>query len=232
MALTLPLSFTQDLNHLSLIYVLLAVQFSFTFQITYARSSIDVKCRKGIFVGYSEESKAYRVWDSDKRQVVTTRDLVFDEQAFLKIHTSTEVPSLTSHSPPQVLIPDIPPPSHNPDIPPLTPLASPSSHNSVDADRELIVDIPVHPIDEPPLNQSVSDPLIVPEETSLSSAPNAPVNSSNQSTSLGHRPINPPNRYGDWHYSFTAMAGTLPPVPKSYEEAINSPRAWMLNLKP
>ena len=46
-----------------------------------------------------------------------------------------------------------------------------------------------------------------------------------QNESLSRRPINPPNRYGDWHYSFTAMAGTLPPVPKTYEEALKSPNA-------
>ena len=189
------------------------------------RKKLDVKCRKGVFVGYSDESKAYRVWDSDKQQVITTRDLVFDEHAFLKIPTTSEVPSITTTSPPQVLIPDIPSPSHNPDLPPLTPPASPSSHNSVDTDRELIVDIPVHTINDPPLHQSASDPIIVHDNISIPSAPDAPVNSSNQPTPLGQRPINPPNRYGDWHYSFTAMAGTLPPVPKSYDEAINSPHA-------
>ena len=132
------------------------------------------------------------------------------------------MPSITTTSPPQVLIPDIPSLSHNPDLPPLTPPASPSSHNSVDTDRELIVDIPVHTINDPPLHQSASDPIIVHDNISI---PSAPVNSSNQPTPLGQRPINPPNRYGDWHYSFTAMAGTLPPVPKSYDEAINSPHA-------
>ena len=63
------------------------------------RKKLDVKCRQGIFVGYSEESKAYRVWDSDKRQVVTTRDVVFDEQAFLQIPKSAAVLSITSPSP-------------------------------------------------------------------------------------------------------------------------------------
>ena len=194
--------------------------------LAHLRKKLDVKCRRGIFVGYSEESKAYRVWDSTKRQVVTTRDIVFDEQAFLQIQKSAEMPSVNSAPPPQVLIPDIPPPTHNPDIPPLTPSESPSSHSS---DRELIVDIPVHQIplqiDAPPSPPSVSETLNVPDNSSLSSDTIAPVNSSNQSASLGSRPINPPNRYGDWHYSFTAMAGTLPPVPKTYEEAITSPHA-------
>lgn len=72
------------------------------------RKKLDAKSRRGIFVGYSEESKAYRIWDSAKKHVVTTRDLIFDETAFLQIPKSTEVPSITSSSPSQVLIPDIP----------------------------------------------------------------------------------------------------------------------------
>ena len=194
---------------------------------THLRKKLDAKSRQGTFVGYFEESKGYRVWDSVKKQIVTTRDIVFDEHAFLHIPKSTDMPSITSSPTPQVLIPDIPPPSHNPDIPPLTPSPSPSSHTSPDNDRELIVDIPLHllPVQhaESPPHDSVSD---APNSQELvNSATTEPVNSSNPLAPLGSRPINPPNRYGDWHYSFTAMAGTLPPVPKTYEEAVNSPHA-------
>ena len=45
------------------------------------------------------------------------------------------------------------------------------------------------------------------------------------SSSLSRREVHPPIRYGDWYYAFSAMAGTLPPVPKSYKEAIESPYA-------
>ena len=44
-------------------------------------------------------------------------------------------------------------------------------------------------------------------------------------TELPRRNVNPPTRYGDWYYAFSAMAGTLPPVPKSYKEALQSPFA-------
>ena len=74
------------------------------------RKKLDAKSRRGVFVGYSEESKAYRVWDSVKKQVITTRDVIFDETAYLHKSNSPEVPSLPSSSPSQVLIPDIPPP--------------------------------------------------------------------------------------------------------------------------
>jgi enamine deaminase RidA (YjgF/YER057c/UK114 family) len=39
------------------------------------------------------------------------------------------------------------------------------------------------------------------------------------------RQVKPPVRYGEWYYAFSAMAGTLPLVPKTYQEAIDSPLA-------
>ena len=190
------------------------------------QKKLDAKSRRGIFVGYSEESKAYRVWDFDKKQVVTTRDLIFDETAFLQIPKSNEVPTITSSSSSPVLIPDIPLPSNPADPPTPTPSVSISSHSPRANDRELIVDIPIHPLPNPiedsPPHQSLSEPLI---DLSPISEPGESETSPTQSSSLGQRTINPPTRYGDWYYSFTAMAGTLPPVPKTYEEAINSPHA-------
>lgn len=99
------------------------------------RKKLDAKSRRGIFVGYSEESKGYRVWDSAKKLMVTTRDLVFDEKTFLQIPKSTEVSSLNYSSPPQILIPDIPPPSHTPDPSPPTPSVSLSSSSTAETDR-------------------------------------------------------------------------------------------------
>ena len=42
----------------------------------------DPKARTGIFLGYEETSKAYRVYDIEAGQVVITRDVNFDESAF------------------------------------------------------------------------------------------------------------------------------------------------------
>ena len=199
------------------------------------RKKLDAKSRKGIFLGYSEESKGYRVWDSAKQQVVTTRDLVFDENAFLNNPKSSTNPPLTSSPSSHVLIPHIPPPNHAPHIIPSTSSASPSN-NSIASVPQLVVDLPIHPD-----TSSTGDSTTPQEATdstdhmnhlnnqSSESSPSSDSVFSEQSTTqsapLGARPINPPNRYGDWHYSFTAMASTLPPVPKSYEEAISSSHA-------
>ena len=42
----------------------------------------DPKAREGIFIGYEERSKAYRVFDFESGQVVISRDVNFDESTF------------------------------------------------------------------------------------------------------------------------------------------------------
>uniref|UniRef100_A0AAV1VDJ4 Integrase catalytic domain-containing protein n=1 Tax=Peronospora matthiolae TaxID=2874970 RepID=A0AAV1VDJ4_9STRA len=42
----------------------------------------DPKAREGMFMGYEEESKAYRVYDIEAGQVVISRDITFDESTF------------------------------------------------------------------------------------------------------------------------------------------------------
>ena len=43
------------------------------------RSKLELLGRKGIFVGYSESSKAYRIYIPGFRQIETRRDVTFDE---------------------------------------------------------------------------------------------------------------------------------------------------------
>ena len=45
------------------------------------RSKLDPSGKKGIFVGYSETSKAYRVYIPGHRQIEASRDVTFDEDA-------------------------------------------------------------------------------------------------------------------------------------------------------
>jgi hypothetical protein len=48
------------------------------------RSKLDPLGKKGIFVGYNETSKAYRVYIPGHKQIEISRDLTFDEDAALK----------------------------------------------------------------------------------------------------------------------------------------------------
>uniref|UniRef100_H3H8R5 Integrase catalytic domain-containing protein n=1 Tax=Phytophthora ramorum TaxID=164328 RepID=H3H8R5_PHYRM len=55
------------------------------------RRKWDPKARAGLFLGYEEVSKAYRLYDIEAGQVVVSRDVNFDESAFgLSTHTSDE----------------------------------------------------------------------------------------------------------------------------------------------
>ena len=48
------------------------------------RSKLDASGKKGMFVGYSETSKAYRVYVPGQREVEIGHDVTFDEDASLK----------------------------------------------------------------------------------------------------------------------------------------------------
>jgi hypothetical protein len=58
------------------------------------RSKLDPSGKKGIFVGYSETLKAYRVYIPSHKQVEISRDVTFDEDASFnnsrKCHTNEE----------------------------------------------------------------------------------------------------------------------------------------------
>jgi hypothetical protein len=45
------------------------------------RSKLDPSGKKGIFVGYSESSKAYRIYIHGHRQIETSKDVTFNEDA-------------------------------------------------------------------------------------------------------------------------------------------------------
>lgn len=45
------------------------------------RKKLEPKSRKGLMMGYSETSKAYRIWDIDSRKIVEARDVLFNEDS-------------------------------------------------------------------------------------------------------------------------------------------------------
>lgn len=47
------------------------------------RKKLDPKGREGIFVGYFDTSKAFRVWIPEKQKVVISRDVLVDESSTL-----------------------------------------------------------------------------------------------------------------------------------------------------
>ena len=242
------------------------------------RRKLDPKAQQGIFVGYSEESKAFRVWVPKQSRVITTRDVTFDEAQIVKYHVSdlptptfqsshipsaiTEVNSSYSHSdhhppppPPtttenvtssSISFPEsfspqdsIHPHSSTPDRILPTDVGPSTSGHLIDQLADLdIAPVQDHVISQPILSVSIPDD---PSDFSNLSESGNPVTSHtvtgsspqispvtqvvNSSSSMSRRHINPPIRYGDWYYAFSAMAGTLPSVPKTYKETIHGPFA-------
>jgi hypothetical protein len=45
------------------------------------RKKLDPKSIKTVFVEYCTETKGYRLWDSKRRRIIVSRDVIFDELA-------------------------------------------------------------------------------------------------------------------------------------------------------
>ena len=64
-------------NQKSVLSKYLVVQCTYTFQ--KKRGQLDPSKKKGIFVGYSESSKAYRIYFPGSKNIDISRDATFDE---------------------------------------------------------------------------------------------------------------------------------------------------------
>ncbi len=47
-----------------------------------ARRKFEPRGARGILIGYSPESKAYKIWDEDKGKIILRRDVIFDEEDY------------------------------------------------------------------------------------------------------------------------------------------------------
>ena len=145
-----------------------------------SRQKLDPKAQQGIFVGYSDESKAFRIWISSKSQLVTSRDVTFDEAQIVKynlpasqsaISHSSSIPSLITNVTNMSTIPSAanplpisPSTVHLPSpqiLSPISPqLSSPiSSPNSTQLSPQISL--------QPPVSSSPPDPY----DFSISSSP-------------------------------------------------------------
>ncbi|MCO5560951.1 hypothetical protein L7F22_014571 [Adiantum nelumboides] len=82
------------------------------------RQKLDFKSRKLLFLGYSAESDAYRLYDPDTRTTTVSRDVVFDESFITSAEEAAAQP-----------IPILPPPSLP--YPPASPVITPSTSHVV-----------------------------------------------------------------------------------------------------
>ena len=89
------------------------------------REKFDAKAKRCIMLGYGTETKAYRLYDLEKKKVIFSRDVVFDETKnvthegddpsknesgtkFVQLDCLNEDEVLEEHQPPQVEEPNLP----------------------------------------------------------------------------------------------------------------------------
>ena len=181
----------------------------------HTRTKLKPKSRPGMFLGYSEESKAYRIWDLTKQKVVITRDIICNEQDPLLFP-----PQAIPQNPTPVTVVFKTRSSPLLSQPAAIPLDSPSIPTASQVSLPLQVPSSV-PVQLPPIPNTVDsptqedDPL---DRLDLIEKPDGPSRSSRQSK--------PPNRYGDWAYlTQLAAANDTSLEPGSLIEALSSPEA-------
>ena len=65
------------------------VQFIYTYP-KKKRTKLEPSWKRGIFIGYSENSKGYRIYILGQRSVEIRRDVIFEENSTLKLSTGIE----------------------------------------------------------------------------------------------------------------------------------------------
>jgi hypothetical protein len=164
------------------------------------RKKLDPKCHPGTFLGYSDASKAYRLWDKITKRVVITRDVLFHENTT----SATSTPSTSTYVP--LLLDRL-----NPVNVPAQPANVPALPANVPAPPAIPIQVSGEPADT---NSRASS------HSTISTAPNVPsAPASAPPNTRPQRSRKPVNHYGDW----AQLAATPIIEPKTYHDAIKSP---------
>ncbi|GKG20522.1 retrovirus-related pol polyprotein from transposon TNT 1-94, partial [Tanacetum coccineum] len=51
----------------------------------FSKGKLDPRGEKGIFIGYGDGVKGYRIWSPSKRRVIFSRDVTFDEDYLFRV---------------------------------------------------------------------------------------------------------------------------------------------------
>jgi hypothetical protein len=147
------------------------------------RKSLDKKAQSAILLSYLSDANSYQVWDLEKRTVVKSCNVLFDEQTFpygSPLAKSTPSPTHVELPWPFQTSPILPIPS--------SPLGeSPPSPRSVHTEDLPLLDIPVEPRFDRRLQASIHSPRLVSPKESSPSPPSPPTSPKETTT-----PVPPP----------------------------------------
>ena len=199
------------------------------------RRKLDPKAQECIFVGYSKESKAYRLWNPVTKRIVISRDVVFNEESSYTPPISTPFPLMVEQ---QNLSPQIEEPmdveQQRPD--PYAASDVPSFEQDVNSQEDLN-----HPAQfenqtvESLIPEPVEDPAEIPEvlEQTVSGPPRrssrTPVYTERFKQYMGWLSSTTTNRLD----SGDSRVTTESVEPRTYQEAISSEEAelWRTAIK-
>jgi len=57
------------------------------------KDKLDLRARKGIFMGFKKDVKGYKIWDQKDKKFILRRDITFDEVLMMKLINSQQVES-------------------------------------------------------------------------------------------------------------------------------------------
>lgn len=63
-----------------------------------SEGKLEPRSKKGLFMGYGAGVKGYRIWSLDKKKVILSRDVLFDEESMLRGVSNSSTPSVQDES--------------------------------------------------------------------------------------------------------------------------------------
>ena len=66
-----------------------------------SEGKLEPRSKKGLFMGYGDRVKGYRIWCLDKRKVILSWDVVFDEESMLRGVKCSSAPSVQEENVPE-----------------------------------------------------------------------------------------------------------------------------------
>lgn len=158
------------------------------------RTKLEPKSTRGIFMGYSQHSKAYRIWVNSSQKIVESRDVLFDESSVISgIYASTTSQALVRTATKQSLFPVVDP------QPPIAGIPGPPAmppglvgHHVVIA-PPIVIAVPVAPIPVPKADQLAQEIELTPASGSDDPPSDGPVNTfstgNNEGRNLEDEPL-------------------------------------------